>query len=184
MKVEVKVKWEELDVEAYLAAVRETIRKAFKEAGRRYLVAAAPPVISHIFTGFTRGSFRNLEDAVEGSIRAEGSGIRIRTGGSSSKNTIKGQRSGGRRYYYYPPGGGRVLRTPEAGRGFSTPSGKIFSVANSKTTFYFRFDISIVYFLKSSWGKKALQDGEDAFLAVMNNVKLPDYLKYMKVRTI
>lgn len=167
MKLEVKINAVKFNSELYISDVREEMRRVFRRAAQRFLVAAVPNV--RVFTGFTRGAFRNLED-VAGQVSFTAAGPRIEGRRKGSKDN-----SGRRGYYYYPPSGGRVLRTPEAGRDFSTKGeSNIFRIARGKTSFYFSFAVDITYYTKSAWGKASWQAGVEAFKQyVADNIRLP-----------
>ena len=72
----VKATIEKFNKAKYMGAFREELRKVFIAAGRKFLLAAIPRV--KIWTGMTRGAFRNAED-VFGKVSVDKtSGYRIR----------------------------------------------------------------------------------------------------------
>lgn len=171
MELKFKVTPIRFNSELYIADVRAEMHRVFRRAAQRFLVAAVPRV--RYFTGFTRGAFRNLED-VAGQVSETARGPRIEGRRKGSKNN--NVNSGARGYYYYPPGGGRVLRTPEAGREFSTKGeNNIFKIAQGRVNFYFMFKVDIRYYSESAWGQSSWKAGEKAFIDfVERNTRLPD----------
>jgi hypothetical protein len=186
MKFSFSASVEKFDKAKYKAAVDAAVKKAFIKALQKFLLAAVPRI--PIWTGMLRGAFRNIED-IAGKVTADAqsSGVRIRTTRS------KGQKRGGggrdtaaHRAYYYPPSGGRVLRTPEAGRQFATPSKDIMevtgaSLATGRTAYYLKFEVDISYFdlLDEKRGWNAWKLGTAAAEAyVKENLDLPNPLEF------
>lgn len=191
MKLTFTATVEEFDAAKFKAAVNAAIRKCFMKAGQKFLLAAIPRV--PVWTGMARGAFRNAEDLF-GKVTndAQSGGVRIRTTqgrgaagrGGGDKITSKFRRG----YYYQPPGGAKHLRTPQSGRQYATPTGKILDsavIASGKTSFYFRFEVDISYLdrFESKWG--AFKAGSDAVESyVRANLVLPDPLKFMTRKII
>ena len=152
------------DLDRYLLAVRDEIRRVFIEAGRKFLLVAIPRI--HIWTGMLRGAFRNAED-IFGKVSLDAqspSGYRIRGTRGGGTGGVAGAKQG--TYYYYPPAGSRVLRTPEAGRDFSTSENEILNprLVQSRYGLLFRYRINLTYYdyLDQSWG--SFKAGQDAFI--------------------
>jgi hypothetical protein len=183
-----RVSFPEFKADKFIGAVKKSCNEALIKAARKFLLAALPHV--PIFTGFARGAFGNLEDAVG----------RFTPGGEKTGASIEGQRGGftaarnfaRRPYYYYPKKGERVLRNTVTGRQFSTPSDQIFSkgkavVAEGETVIFFRFsiDISYVNYLdRNKWG--AFKAGQVAFDAELRQQlsNLPKVGKFLVKKDI
>lgn len=193
MKITISATIEKFDKEKYFQAVKREIQKTFMKAGQKFLLAAIPKI--PIWTGFARGAFRNAEDLFGKVTADKTSGFRIRTTqgrgtagrGGGEKITSKFRRG----YYYYPPGGGKVLRTPQSGRQFATPTTDIiditgFSLATGRMSFYFRFAVNIKYvdiLDPAKWG--AFKAGGEAFKAYVDaNLKLPNPIDFTTRKTI
>lgn len=176
-----------IDETKYLDAVKKEVARVFKKAGQKFLLAAIPQI--PILTGMARGAFRNAEDLFGKVTNDVTSGVRIRTTRGKGQSRKGGYKNIGgttnRTYYYYPPGGGRVLRTPQAGRDFATPSDKILeitgaSLASGRTSFYLRFKVDISYLDINEVRWQAFKLGGDALAQfVKDNLTLPDPLKFM-----
>lgn len=178
---------EKFDQEAYLDAVRKEVQRVFMKAGQKFLLAAIPRI--PILTGMARGAFRNAEDLFGKVTNDVTSGVRIRTTRGKGESRRGGSTNTGsltnRKYYYYPPGGGRVLRTPQAGRDFATPSENILEItgatlATGRTSFYFRFKVDISYLDINEVKWQAFKLGGEALAQyVKDNLTLPDPLKFV-----
>lgn len=186
-----------IDVEKYQAAVRQEMRRVFMKAGQKFLLAAVPKI--PVWAGMARGSLRNAEDLF-GKVTNDATsktGVRIRT--TKNKKVGSGEGRGGgdvirqlyrRGYYYTPPGGAKIERTPQSGRQFATPTGKILelsgaALASGKYSYYFRFSVNITYFdrLDDKWGAfKAGSDALDTY--VRANITLPDPLQFTTRKTV
>lgn len=169
-----------IDEKAYLAAIDNYIKDTMKEVARAFLLAAVARV--PVYTGFSRGSFRNLEDIV-GSVRMEAGSLRIRnkSGKGANKPTTG---SGGNKQYYYPEDGQRVLKNMQTGRQFSTQPSAIL-VKKGPYRYAFNFGISIKYFNyldPNIW--KALQAGEQAaelkMKELLSEKAFPEITRYTK----
>lgn len=182
MRIDFRAFVEVLDRETYLAAVRESIRAVFIKAARQFLLAAVPRV--PIWTGFSRGAFKNLEDVV-GQVGQDKGGLRIRgtrTGGTRERIL--------RREYYFPYGtaGSGILKTTQSGRQFATPPGDIFDFSGAsitgggRTRFSFNFEVDITYF--NYWDRikwMSFKNAEQAFSEyVETHLEFPDFTKYTK----
>jgi hypothetical protein len=191
MKLTISATIENLDRDKYATAVRDEMRRVFFKGAQRLMLAAIPRI--PIWTGMARGAFLNLEDLVGKVTKdAQSGGYRIRTTRSAGIRRLGGGRDVSRKpgYYYYPPGAGRVLRTPQAGRAFSTPTEDIMPLtagflAKGRTAYYFRYQVNLTYFdmLEPKWG--AFKAGEQAMMAyVEENFELPDPMKYLIKKTV
>lgn len=178
---------EKFEKELFLKAIQKEMRKVFIKAGQKFLLAAIPRI--PILTGFARGAFRNAEDLFGKVTNDITSGVRIRTTRGKAEQRLGGSTNTGstttRTLYYYPPGGGRVLRTPQAGRDYSTPSDQILdlsgaSLASGRTSFYFRFKVDISYLDINEERWNAFKLGGQALEAfIKENLELPDPLKFV-----
>lgn len=185
MKLTFSANIEVFDKDKYMEAVRAEFKRVFIKAGQRFLLIVIPKI--PIWTGMLRGVFRNLEDIV-GKVTADSQsgGYRIRgtRGGGNSNISSKNN------YYYYPPDGGKVLRTPEAGRQFSTSPDKIIdleggSLASGKTAMYFKFDVNLTYFDTIDQKLGIMKAGADALGEyIKENVKLPNPLEFITRKII
>jgi hypothetical protein len=152
-----------LDAKAFNAALQKACRDALIKAARKFLLAALPRV--PIYTGFARGSFGTLEDAV-GRFQAGGGSPKIET---TKKGVSKAANPSKRQLYYYPPKGVKVLRNTLNGRTFATKTSDLFSqgrakIATGESAIFFRFSVDIEYFNyldRNKWG--AFQAGTAAF---------------------
>lgn len=173
----------ELDGKAFTDAIKKSCREALIKAARKFLVAALPRV--PVYTGFARGAFGTLEDAV-GRFQAGGaSAPRIDT---KKKGATKATNPSDRALYYYPEKGQRVLRNSLNGRQFATRTEDLFSqgrakIATTESAIFFRFSVDISYFNyldKNKWG--AFQAGTAAFdseLRLQLDKLLPKIKKYL-----
>lgn len=158
--IKYRVSLPELDKDKFIKALREACNKALLKAARDFLVAAVPRV--HIFTGFARSAFHNLEQ-LAGRVSDSGKlSIHHKPG---TKEILFQKKP----YYYYPDGGGRIRRTNISGRPFGTPTENILAqgrarVAENQSAIFFRFSIDINYFDyldRNKWG--AFEEGGKAF---------------------
>lgn len=126
-----------LDVDKYVEALDEAVKKAYIAAGRKFLLAAGEIINQHVWTGMLRGAFRNLEDVV---------------GRLGTTGKIEGKRGGRkdnkpeRRAYYHGQ-----LRTPELGRSFATPADQIITKGRvvkggAQNVTVFKFSVDIDYY--------------------------------------
>ena len=178
MNMEVQADAVKFNKDKFLKVMHEQVRQAFIKGAQQFLLAAVPRI--PVYTGFSRGAFRNLED-LAGKVTkdAQSGGYRIRTTRSAG-----GRRAGGnaeqvakgipeRHRWYYPPGGGRVYKTNQSGREFATPTsdilpGSVASIARGRGQIIFKFAVNITYvdsLDQAKWG--AFKAGEAAMLAYL-----------------
>lgn len=167
-----------LDGVKFTAAIIAHIQEQMKYAGREFAKTAIRRI--PIRTGFLAGAFANLEELL-------GEQARLNPVITYIRSVRRGQAKAGNRFdqaeYYYQPGGGRIRKSPSAGRGFSTPPDKIFSIEGNKI--FFRFNVDITYFRindnfagrspTAPWG--AFEAGREAFLEYMRNNALENFPK-------
>lgn len=192
MNIQVKAELFKFNKEKYLKAVNEAIKLAFTKGAQQFLLAAVPKI--PIYTGFSRGAFRELEELVGKVTKdAQSGGYRIRTTRSAGEKRGAGavekvRNVPARHRYYYPPGGGRVFKTNQSGRPFakvSFPSG-VATVARGRAEFIFKFTVDITYvdkLDKTRWG--AFKAGEEAMMRYIEaRLELPDPVEFIGGSTI
>lgn len=154
-----------IDKDKFTKDLQDRAKRLMKEAAIAFLIASTQRI--PIRTGFLRGAFSNLEEALK------------RKGAEGPRNTTPRNKE-----YYYLSAKRRVLKTREAGRNYSTrsiekilsnsfPSSTTrivaFKLGENKADLTFQYSISINYLAinESKW--QALAAGRDAFVAVLNN---------------
>lgn len=174
---------QKINKEKARAAIREHIRQSLIRALGAFLVAAVPRI--PIYTGFSRSSFKEVEDLV-GKVVSDartGRNPRIRPGrsGGNQNRLLRG-----RQFYYFA--GGRVLKTTNSGRAFATPSTAILLPQESKAGWRVRFSVDISYLTyldQIKW--HAFKTGEAAFvdrLKELLNDNPPDLTKFIIRRQV
>jgi hypothetical protein len=160
IKFNFNVRVPQIDQRRFIGALEQVIEEAMIKAIRAFLVAAVPRV--PIYTGFARGTFRNLEDIAGRVERAQG-GFRIR--GNRRGSSIKSVAARGRDRPRYYKG---VLKTQDSGRQFATPPSGVLTKIKGKTSVSFKFSVNIDYFDKLDREKwKSFDAGMKAFNATL-----------------
>lgn len=164
MKFLAKLTSFDLDAGRFSKALDQEIQRQMRMAARAFVAAAIRAI--PVRTGFVRGAFRNVEEAIGVNVagstssatlvkKAMASGRMSRadvflTLSSIFKGHIREGREKGLGLQlpgsgeYYSDGGRKVLKTPQSGRAFATPPENIFESRNFVYTF--NFQIMISYF--------------------------------------
>jgi len=154
----------DLDAGRYSKALDLEIQRQMRMAARAFVAAAVRAI--PVRTGFVRGAFRNIEEAIGVNIAGSTSSAKIvKKAMASGKMTkadvfltlasiFKGHIREGKEKglgsqlpgggEYYQDGKRKVLKTPQSGRAFATQPEQIFS--NKDFIYNFNFNVAISYF--------------------------------------
>lgn len=185
MRFYIKAELPLFNSEAFLDEMRKTIEAESKLAARAFASAALRRI--PVRTGFVSGAFGTLTDMVGSVARLNPIVSFIRNvlhKAGYKRNLVTGE--------YYRGLGSKILKTPDSGRQFATPTGQIFQW--SGFTYIFTYEVDITYFRindnvgghapTAPW--EAFAAGEEAYLAyieknVINKLsKVENYITYLQ----